>query len=371
MGIITKLGDMAAGIRGAKYAHRRVHWRLMETDADYRSQFLALMNARGYRSASSSKTNTSWLGGGRTADSEIVNDLDSLCSHSRELNRDDPIASGLQKTFVTNIIGTGIRPQSQVEDAEKAKLIERVFADRKDHLARAEELTYSEMQSLVMDKALEDGNILIKKAKRKASEPLWFEFIEVDRLGTPSGKKNCVHGVQKDDIGVRTGYWVTKNGNAQISLGEDQYTFINSDVATHMRLDISRPGQTMGVPLYHAIQQDLRDLDLLLIAALKRVQIAACLSVFIKSPGDIEDIMDVTSQKYGYQLDQTIEPGMMFKLQPDEEVQTLIPNFPVPEFVPFVVTLARRIGSALGVCWQTVLHDFSSSTYSSARTDLL
>jgi len=70
-------------------------------------------------------------------------------------------------------------------------------------------------------------------------------------------------------------------------------------------------------------------------------------------------------------MDQTLEPGMIFKLYPDEDVQTLVPNFPTPEFEPFIIMLARRIGAALGVAWQIVLKDFGKSNYSSARTDLL
>ena len=60
---------------------------------------------------------------------------------------------------------------------------------------------------------------------------------------------------------------------------------------------IERPGQSRGVPLLHAVLQDLHDLDLLLLASLKRVQIAACLSVFVTSPQAMEDLLDVTAEK--------------------------------------------------------------------------
>lgn len=121
----------------------------------------------------------------------------------------------------------------------------------------------------------------------------------------------------------------------------------------------------------HAVMQDLRDLDLLMLACLKRTQIAACLSVFIKSENNASLLLEATAQKYGYVLDQQIEPGMIFKLSPGEEISTLVPNFPVPELESFVIMLARRIGTALGVSWQVVLKDFAKSNYSSARTDLL
>ena len=114
-----------------------------------------------------------------------------------------------------------------------------------------------------------------------------------------------------------------------------------------------------------------RDLDFLLVASLKRVQIAACLSVFIKSELSLDTVFETTAQRYGYKLDETVEPGMIFKLFPGEEVQTLVPNFPTPELLPFVELLCKKIGAALGITWQMVLKTFAGANYSSARTDIL
>jgi capsid protein len=132
-----------------------------------------------------------------------------------------------------------------------------------------------------------------------------------------------------------------------------------------------RPGQSHGVPIFHAVLQDLRDLDLLMLASLKRIQIAACLAVFLESEEQLENIVQKTAKKYGFVLDQKLQPGMIMKTYPGEKVTTLVPNMQVPELQTFVVMLAQRIGAALGVSWQVILKDFSKSNYSSARTDLL
>jgi capsid protein len=123
--------------------------------------------------------------------------------------------------------------------------------------------------------------------------------------------------------------------------------------------------------LFHAILRDLRDLDLLILACLKRMQIAACLAAFIRSDTAWDKMMSTTATTYGYQMDAAIEPGMMWKLYPGESIETLIPNFPMPELQPFIIMLARRIGVALGVDWQTVLRDYGDASYSSARTGVL
>jgi len=221
--------------------------------------------------------------------------------------------------------------------------------------------------------------VFIKHAARGPDEPLTFELVEADRVATPLSYQPAEghelrDGVERTALGVPVAYHVRKHhpgSNTVTSIGKsDEYARIPKELCKHLRR-IGRSGQTRGVPLCHAVLQELRDLDLLMLAALKRTQIAACLAAFITSKGGVDDLLPTTADKYGYQLDQDIEPGMLFKLDPEESIQTLIPNFPTPELVPFIVAIARRIGAAVGVSWQVVLRDFGDSTYSSARTDLL
>jgi len=378
MGWVDKVTDWGLTIISPKRAAVRSHLRRMDSDAGYRETWLAALRARGYRAADQSKSKTPWLGGGRSADAEILTGLPTLRNRSRELERDDPLGDGLLGTFVSNVIGTGMRPQARTGDPEKNERIEEVWKERKDHLSLADGLSHGESQRLLMRCVLRDGGVLRKRAVRDAFEPVWFETVESDRLATPSdflNDKNFRDGVERDDWGVPTKYWIMKQhpGDTMmpgLSRGKDAFVGVDVDSIRHLRV-VERPGQTRGVPMFHAVLQDMRDLDLLILASLKRVQVAACLSVFIKSPESMSDIAETTAQKYGYQMDQSLEPGMMWKLYPDEEIQTLTPNFPTPELEPFIIMLARRIGAALGVSWQVVLKDFSKANYSSARTDLL
>ena len=357
----------------------RRHFRRMESDGLYRDAVQTLLRARGYRAAKDGSSVTPWTGGTRSADAEILTDLPSLRNRARELNRDDPIGSGLAGTFVRNVIGTGIRPQARSDSPETNRAIEAVFAGRCDGLVPADRLTFAEQQALLFGKVVEDGEVFVKESKRSPGDPLWYEIVEADRVSTPSGTRQSgghevIDGVEKDALGVPVAYWIRKRHPGDVSQvgtwDRESYDRVPVDAVCHLKF-VGRPGQTRGVPMFHAILQDIRDLDLLLLAALKRSQIAACLAVFIRSASSIEELADVTAQKYGYRLDQDFEPGMIYKLYPEETVETLVPNFPTPELVPFVIMLCRRIGAALGISWQVVLRDFGDSTYSSARTDLL
>lgn len=347
----------------------------------------AFMRTRGYAGAATARSGTAWLGGDRTADAELLNDLPTLRNRSRELLRDDSLAKGLHHTFITQCIGTGIRPQANTGDLEKDKRIEAVFRSLRNGLYPADRLPYFDAQRLRFGKHFEDGEIFRVESKRSATPelPLFFELCEADRCDTPPGWQpgtvgwSVRKGIVRDELGIPRVYIFRKRSQGDIldplALKDmNNYFFVSASRVTHLRI-VDRPGQTRGAPRLHAVLQDLRDLDLLTVASLKRMQIAACLALFIKSKMDLGEIFQGVPNgeglKEGFKLDQAIEPGMMWKLAEGEDVSTLLPNFPVPELAPFVVSIARRIGAALGVSWQVVLKDFSDSTYSSARTDLL
>lgn len=380
-GVLSRMVDRIVGVFSADRAALRAHFRAFENDADYRRTFLAMMHTRGYRAAKTGG-GAPFSGGTRSADAEILGDRQKLCNRSRELNQDDPLASGLTDTFVNGVIGTGLWPKpcavgaDGLPDAAKNAALERVFWRLADNLYPAERLSYTAAQRLRFRKLCEDGEVFRRLVKRDPTEPLWFEVIEADRVSTPpalSGKGAVRDGIERDSAGVPVAVHVAKaHPGDTLGMALARSDFLRVEFPNIHQIGVKeRPGQSRCVPMFHAILQDLRDLDLLLLASLKRVQIAACLSAFIKSPKQNLSLFEATAQRYGYKLDQALEPGMLFKLYPEEEIQTLIPNFPTPELGPFIVMLCRRIGAALGVSWQVVLRDFSESTYSGARTDKL
>jgi len=358
-----------------------MHFKRMANNPEYRETFFAMMGARGYKAATSGQNQTPFMQSGGSADSEILGGSTAMRNRVRELNRDDPIASGLTDSFVNNIIGKGIITQSRTGDQSKDERIESVWNDLKDNLYPADDLNFEESQSLHIRKLMEDGEIFIKRSKSSANSPTFYENIEADRIEAPAFIKpkdklgSIRGGIERDKFDRIVAYHVNKKHpgalvNSIIPVqSKDQFQRVLKDNMIHLR-ELERPGQSRGVSRFHAVIQDLRDLDLLILASLKRVQIAALFAAFITSDSNLEDMMEVTSENFGFRMDQDIEPGMMWKLYPGEDIKTLVPNFPTPDFVPFIIMLARRIGAAFSVSWQVVLKDFSQANYSSARTDL-
>jgi lambda family phage portal protein len=377
---LTRFVDWSVGLVSPRRAVVRQHFRRMERDPEYRDGVFSLLRARGYRAARKGPNKTPWDGGPSSADAEIIPQNPVLRSRARELNRDDAIGSGACETFVREIIGTKLRPQSRAQ-AELAAAIEEVWVEREPTLTPSDPMPFGQWQRMVAKKLLEDGEVFVKRAVARPGEPVWFETVEAERVATPGDSYDAIDpsgeirdGVEKDEDGRVVAFWVNRRHPGDwvqvVEYRKQDFVRVPAEAMRHVKL-ADRPGQTRGVTFFHAVLQDLRDLDLLMVASLKRVQVAACFALFIKSQQTVPDLLEVTADNYGYQLQEDIVPGGIFKLLPGESIETVTPNFPTPELEPFVIMLARRIGAALGVSWQAILRDWSQSNYSSARTQIL
>ena len=388
---IERAGDAVLRLVAPRSALIRAHRRLMERDGNYRDNWLGhdgLLAARGYKGASSPTNATQWLhASNRSADAESLLDLPTLRARCRALERDDSLGSGVIRTRVRQVVGSGLRPQATT-DREASSALEEVWTERSGALFPAEgHLGFAAAQRVIYSRLIVDGEVFVARAKTSDEEPVWFEIVEADRVDTPldalpeDREGRIVNGVEKDRYGRCVAYWVARQHPGEtvhlkttgkpwtpVALSRASYRRVPADAIRHLRYRVSRPGQTRGVPLMHACLQDFHDLDLLTLALLKKAQVAACLSLFIKSEQGVADLFEVTAEDYGYQLDQAIEPGMIFKLYPGEEVQSVIPGFAVPDVEPVQKGIAKRIGAACEMSPEAVLHDWGGASYSAARS---
>lgn len=78
----------------------------------------ALQNGGGYGLHVASivkKSLSSWITGGKDADSDIVENIETLRERSRDLYMGSPLATGAIKTLRTNIIGSGLMLNAQID----------------------------------------------------------------------------------------------------------------------------------------------------------------------------------------------------------------------------------------------------------------
>jgi len=72
---------------------------------------------RGYQGASHDRNLRTWVysRGKRTADEEILPDLQILRERSRDLYRNSTVGRGAIKTVVSNVIGSGLKLQANID----------------------------------------------------------------------------------------------------------------------------------------------------------------------------------------------------------------------------------------------------------------
>lgn len=390
------------GVFSPRRAALMTHARRMSEDDTYRQSAHLAWRARGYASAKASTNKTPWTNSsGLSADGELAGDVGTMRNHSRALERDEPVSSGILRDFRRAVIGTGLRAQSRAKrpdpiHAEAVRTaIEVVLAECLARSAAMQGLTDGAQQAVEYEGTLESGDVLLRAATTAPGEPLWIEVVEADRVATPLDAKpadslgRIVNGVEKDRHGRAVAYWVAKRhpGDwmpANSVLGSDVRMGVSLSVSDFDRVDagrdplrplavlvksrVTRAGQSRGVGLLHACLDDLNDLGLLMKASLRRAQIATCVAAFISSEADDLDLLQMTAEDYGYQLDQKLTPGLIWRLFPGETVTFSNPSTNAPDLSKFAFLFAQRIGAAIGRSPQTVLKAWEGVSYSAART---
>lgn len=359
---------------------------------------LALKQAGSYRGADKSRLRSSWLPGSGSADEDLLNELPDLRDRSRDLNRNDAHAAGITNTMVSNVVGTGIRPQSRIDRdsvgiddttadqfqqrAERAWQKWIPFADAGDRQ------DFYEIQQLVERQMLENGEVIvipIMVIDNRRPYRLALDIIESDRLATPSdlrSNKSIRSGVELGERGEPVAYYIRKSHPGDMAYKYRTPTsdqFIRYPARNELGRPnilhlywIKRPGQTRGEPFFAPVMTYFKDLSDYMEAELVAARVAACFAAFIKKTNPYDAAIGrAGSTNSKSQRIESIEPGMIEYLNPGEEVSQVSPNRPGGTFEPFVERILRAISSALNLPYEVVAKDFSRTNYSSARAALL
>ncbi len=353
-----------------------------------------------YNGAAKTRLRSNWSPASGSADADLLPDLPTLRDRSRDLNRNDAHAAAITSTIVENVIGTGIRPQCMLDE----KALGLTPAEAKEFRRQAERawwrwhktadaqnrMDFDEIQKLIQRQILENGEVLLLPLMIK-DEPwrpyqLALEVIEADRLETPLdklGDPTIRDGVVIGSRGQPIGYWIRTKHPGDVT------GFITKETVTptyryyparnkagrpnviHL-YHVKRPGQTRGEPFFAPVMGYFKDLSDVLEAKLVTERVAACFSAFITKNDPYQGMQGaVSSLNSKNQPIQEFEPGMIAYLGAGEDIKIASPNNPGGNFSPFVDTVLRGIGAALGLPLELVLKDFSKTNYSSARAALL
>lgn len=330
----------------------------------------------------------------RSADAEILQDLDSLRSAARNMVRDDPHAAAMIRTCEDNVVGVGIKPQAAVDAAAVQATLAEVQAwsracEREWHRWAAQEAdatgsgTFYDLQRLVLRTRKIDGECLTHTVYDAATNKISCEVIDVDRLASPGkfdtltlrggvelnarGQVVAYHIAEyhQDDPGGFAAHWKP----VRIPRTADDLSIVQH----YFRKE--RPGQHRGVPDFSSSLTFKKHLHGYLSSEVIAARAAANYALFIKRQVDPTDpdIMPVQMNDAGTTMEyhETIEPGTIQYLNEGEEPVPFSPNRPGAQFDAFVTRILRAISSSQGLAYELIAKDFGGMNYSSARAMLL
>jgi lambda family phage portal protein len=344
---------------------------------------------RTYAGAVISRLTSDWISNSTSADAEIRTSLRKLRDRSRQLVRDNPYARQAKRTTQINVVGAGIKMQSQVMMLRGNKRDERINTllegrwerwCRRDHCDVSGKNTFQMFEWLAAGALPESGEVLFRIHRRAfggSKIPLALEIIESDLLddeynGAVSAKGNEWRmGVEIDSYGrpVQYAFLTRHPGDYWFSGVPDKgkkHVFLPAQDVIHLFIP-ERPNQHRGVPWFAPVITDIHQLAGYEEAAVVRARSTASLMGFITSPegelegDDVEEGQRVTE----------FEPGVFKYLDPGQSVTVPDLRSPDGQYEDFVRAKTRRFASGFGCSYETLSRDFSETNYSSSRLSLL
>lgn len=330
---------------------------------------------------------------------DIIRDLPTLRSRSRDQMRNSPVALGALNTKVSSVVGTGLSYTPAINASLLGLSEEEVAnwaADTKSKFdawaatpdcALDRRLNFYGIQDLVCRSAAESGDVFVLTphvTRTKKKPILALQVVEADRICNPDGKQNTdtlVDGLKLDPTTNETTAVYFAKRHPGDGLGKNEWEERPVRGAQTGRLNVIhffetlRPGQVRGVPWMAPIIEPLKQLSRWSDAELNAAVTSSMFSIFVRmDPDAFEELFDEDAQgaivNKATSWSGEMESGKAVNLLPGEEIQTAAPGRPNPAFDPFWTAMVRQIGMALEMPFEVLVMHFQSS-YSAARAAML
>lgn len=341
-----------------------------------------------------------WFSRAGSPDDDITKNQGKLRERSRDLFMGNPLATGAIKTIRTNVVGSGLKLNANI-DAEFLGLTPAEARAWEKHTEREFRLwadsvncdasrmcTFGQLQSLVQMAALSSGDVFatLPVIKRKgAIYDLCVYLIEGDRVCNPDNVfiPDMYGGIELGEYSDPVAYWIAKHHPASTS-GFTQRKWERIPAygkntgrrnVLHVMQDWERPGQRRGVPVLAPVIEALKQLGRYTDAELVAAVVSGLFTVFVKTEapeGPIGEGGIPTYEQIDNYDENTVEmgSGSVVSLADGESVETANPGRPNTAFDGFVVAICRQIGAALELPYELLVKHFTAS-YSASRAALL
>lgn len=371
-----------------------------------RAKLNILNQGYGNHGASTEKNSLrGWRFRGGSAKEDIEDNVPILRERSRDLYSGTPLATGALKTLRTNVVGSGLRLNAQIdyeflgiseEEADEWEtIVEREFSLWADsiHCDAQRMSNFYELQQLAFLSQLMSGDVfclLPIMPRQNMPYDIRIQLLEADRVCNPNGQSSLNHrivnGVEINQSGEIVAYHISQVHPLSTDyLHEQKWIRVEKFGAKTGRpnilhlMEMERPEQRRGVPILAPVIESLKQLGRYSEAELMAAVVSGMFTVFIKS--DVTEGGNPIGQGFGvpqveFEEDDGEEQsyelgnGSIVALGTNESIETANPGRPNQAFDGFVTSICRQIGSALEIPYELLLKNFTAS-YSASRGALL
>lgn len=366
--------------------------------------------ASAHRSASqTSKDLANWNPVRGSADADLLSELGTLVGRSRDLVRNNGVATGGIQTLADNIVGVGLRLSSMPDyralgrDAEwseewstQVEALWRGYAETTECDA-AGELNFHGLTSLAFRAGMMNGEGLALPLWLPDPRSRWatrLQLVESDRLSNPNQRFDSATlrgGIEVNEYGRPLAYHIQKSHPG------DWYGMLASPKGEWERIpattewgrrrvihlhDKERTGQSRGKPVLSPILGDFKMLDHYRRTELQAAIVNSMIAAFVETPLDSMQIStmfggDPSSQQFQDYLTNRrqyvaqLRGAAVIPVYPGDKIQPFTPNRPAAAFGAFCENLQREMGASVSLPYELWMKDFSKTNYSSARAALL
>ncbi len=346
--------------------------------------------ARGYDGAKNDRLHSNWQALNRSADLELQSDADAIRARARDLVRNNAYAYGALRAIVRNVVGCGIKPQARVKRPRGQQnerfntAAETLFQQWQASCDVGGRLTFYELQVLALSEVIEAGEVLVHfvqdASDRSRPIPLALELVEADRLagdvffprGINADTGNEVRrGIEIDGAGRAVAYWLYPTHPNDVNVLHVRPERWPADNFIHL-YRVKRPGQTRGVSDFAPTIRRFRDIDYYLDNELQAAAVSSCFTAAVKTlagpaDGGLLDTIDDDATDDDANTFEYLQPGMVARLMPGEDVSIINPARGHSEAAVFVQFMLRSLAVGLGLSYERLVRDYSQTNFSSNR----
>lgn len=350
----------------------RVRQRLLRGHTGVRP---ARASTTAYEAGAQTRRTVGWQVPETTANSALQWNLTTIRNRARNAARNDGHARSVIDTLVTNIVGTGIKPLSQIGDDAVRQEVQALWERWTDESDADGLLDFYGQQTQAVRTWKDAGECFVRLRPRRTEDrlsvPLQIQLLEPEQCplhysGTAPNGNSVRMGIEFDAIGRRRAYWFhPSRAGATEDFDRGQLRRVPAESVVHL-YDPERPGQLRGLPGLTPALVDLVELNKTKDAVVLRTQLQNLFAGFVTRPAsspDDADIDPLTGRRLGGDDDRPmvqLEPGTFQELGPGETLEWSKPPDMQTGYVDFMRQQLYAVAAATGVPYEEITGDMKN-----------